>query len=66
MTDPLFLTVLVCIATACLLSYLLGRYHGVESAFTTMRRSEETAGDWADPYLGLTANDLEGLHGQRK
>jgi hypothetical protein len=45
MTDPLFLTAFVCIGTACLLAYLLGRYHGIGSAFASLRRSHELPGD---------------------
>ena len=37
MTDPIFLTALICIGTACILSFLLGRYLGMSAAFESLR-----------------------------
>lgn len=56
MTDPLFLTAFVCIGTACLLAYLLGRYHGIESAFATFRRSQQLPRDWPASDYGDLPN----------
>lgn len=48
MTDPLFLTALICIGTACVLSYLLGRYLGMASAYESLRPLLPSDEAWGD------------------
>lgn len=65
MTDPLFLSVIACIGAGFVLSYLLGRWHGLASAYGCIRpspRSYELACDRPTAGDSRTLDLLNTLH----
>jgi hypothetical protein len=49
--DGLFISALICIGTACVLSFLLGRYLGMAAAFESLRPLLPSDRGESDPYI---------------